>query len=176
MNGGDLLERVTRVTPLGVRFVDVVTSTSVTGSLSVEVYPKGETERRTQGVVNRTGVFVFNGLPGLSLIERGEGDDAFWAAQTPRYPFVLDVSLFDYFSTSNLTPAAQNALFDTMACVDYDDPAAFFAATGEVFPTRASTEFFSNAPGQPANATTAVIPGTGRPIQDGDKEKRVVNT
>jgi hypothetical protein len=30
--------------------------------------------------------------------------------------------------------------------------------------------------GQPANATTAVIPGTGRPVQDGDREKRVVNT
>src|SRR4051794_14765650 len=28
--------------------------------------------------------------------------------------------------------------------------------------------------GQPANATTAVTPGTGRPVQDGDQEKRVV--
>jgi hypothetical protein len=30
--------------------------------------------------------------------------------------------------------------------------------------------------GQPANATTAVIPGTGRKVQDGDEERRVVNT
>ena len=30
--------------------------------------------------------------------------------------------------------------------------------------------------GQPANATTAVIPGTGRPVQDGGKEHRVVTT
>ena len=31
-------------------------------------------------------------------------------------------------------------------------------------------------PGQPANATTAVIPGTGKPVPDGDKEHRIVNT
>ena len=31
-------------------------------------------------------------------------------------------------------------------------------------------------PGQPANATTAVIPGTGKRVADGDKEHRVVTT
>ena len=31
-------------------------------------------------------------------------------------------------------------------------------------------------PGQEPNATTAEIPGTGKPVQDGDKEKRVVTT
>ena len=30
--------------------------------------------------------------------------------------------------------------------------------------------------GQPANATTAEIPGTGRRVQDGDKEHRVVTS
>lgn len=30
--------------------------------------------------------------------------------------------------------------------------------------------------GQPANAATATIPGTGKTVMDGDKEKRVVNT
>jgi hypothetical protein len=30
--------------------------------------------------------------------------------------------------------------------------------------------------GQPVNATTAVIPGTGRKVQDGDQEKRVFTT
>jgi hypothetical protein len=30
--------------------------------------------------------------------------------------------------------------------------------------------------GQPANAATAVIPGTGRPVKDGDQDRRVVNT
>jgi len=31
------------------------------------------------------------------------------------------------------------------------------------------------APGKPANARTAEIPGTGRPVQDGKKVKRIVN-
>jgi len=31
-------------------------------------------------------------------------------------------------------------------------------------------------PGQPANATTATIPGTGKAVQDDDKERRVVTT
>jgi len=31
-------------------------------------------------------------------------------------------------------------------------------------------------PGQPADATTAEIPGTGRPVKDGDEERRVVTT
>jgi hypothetical protein len=91
MTSVDVLERLTRVTPLGVRFLDVATGAYVTGALSVEVYPKGEPERRTRAAVNRTSVFVCHDLPSLSQIERGEGDAAFWTAETPRYPFVLDV-------------------------------------------------------------------------------------
>lgn len=91
MTSVKVLERVTRVTPLGVRFLDGATGAYVTGALSVEVYPKGEADRRTRGIVNRASVFVFRNLPSLSQIERGAGDAAFWAAETPRYPFVLEV-------------------------------------------------------------------------------------
>ena len=91
MTSVDVLERLTLVTPLGVRFLDGATGAYVTGALSVEVYPKGESDRRTRAIVTRTSVFVFRDLPSLSQIERGEGDAAFWAAETPRYPFVLDV-------------------------------------------------------------------------------------
>jgi hypothetical protein len=31
-------------------------------------------------------------------------------------------------------------------------------------------------PGRPANATTAEIPGTGRPVKDDGQERRVVTT
>jgi hypothetical protein len=91
MTSVDVLERLTLVTPLGVRFLDGATGAYVTGALSAEVYPTGEPDRRTRAVVTRTSVFVFRDLPSLSQIERGEGDAAFWAAETPRYPFVLDV-------------------------------------------------------------------------------------
>jgi hypothetical protein len=91
MTSVDVLERFTLVTPLGVRFLDSATGAYVAGPLSVEVYPKGEPDRRTRAVVNRASVFVFRDLPNLGQIERGEGDAAFWASQAPRYPFVLDV-------------------------------------------------------------------------------------
>ena len=91
MIGVHVLERLTRVTPLGVRFVDGATGAFVGGALTVEVYPKGRPDRRTPGTINRAGVYVFRGLPSLADIERGAGDDAYWTAQTPRYPFVLVV-------------------------------------------------------------------------------------
>lgn len=86
-----VLERVVRVTPLGVRLRDVATGSFVTDGLTADVYPRVEPERRTRAIVNRASVFVFNGLPGMSEVERGSGDEPYWAAQVPRYPFVLDV-------------------------------------------------------------------------------------
>jgi hypothetical protein len=86
-----VLEHVTRVTPLGVRFRDLATNAFVSWGIAAEVYPEGQAEIRRSGLVNRADVFVFNNLPSLREIEFGAGDDAYWAAQTPRYPFVLDV-------------------------------------------------------------------------------------
>ena len=109
MTGVEVLDRFTRVTPLSVRFLDGATGAYVTGALSVEVYPKGEPDRRTRAIVNRASVFTFRNLPSLSRIERGAGDAAFWAAETPRYPFVLDVrdadDLFLPFTLDVLLPA-----------------------------------------------------------------------
>ena len=45
-----VLERLTLVAPLGVRFRDEATGTFVTDALSVVVYPAHEPERRTQGM------------------------------------------------------------------------------------------------------------------------------
>ena len=87
-----VLEHLTRVTPLGVRFRDTATAGFVSWGLSAEVYPAGHPERRIRGIVNRSDVFVFQNLPGLREIEFGAGDNAFWAAQPPRFPFVLEVS------------------------------------------------------------------------------------
>ncbi|HMF96382.1 MAG TPA: hypothetical protein VKE96_18905 [Vicinamibacterales bacterium] len=86
-----VLERFARVTPLGVRLLDVATGSFVTDGLTANAYPRVDPERRTQAIANRASVFVFNGLPGLSDVERGSGDETYWAGQVPRYPFVLDV-------------------------------------------------------------------------------------
>src|SRR5262249_8141633 len=86
-----VLERLPRVTPLGVRLLDFATGSFVADGLVADLYPSVDSERRTRAIVNRASVFVFNGLPGMSEVERGSGDEAYWAAQIPRYPFVLDV-------------------------------------------------------------------------------------
>ena len=92
MKSIQVLEYVSRVTPLGVRFRDVATGATIAMDLSVVVYPRLEPELRTRAVVNRAGVFVFCNLPGLHEAETGAGDAGFWATYSPpQYEFVLEV-------------------------------------------------------------------------------------
>lgn len=86
MTAFPVLERLTLVCPLGVRFRDEATGTFVTDSLSVVVYPVSRPEQRIAGIANTTGVFVFRGLPGMRAIEFGDEPDL-----TPRFAFVLEV-------------------------------------------------------------------------------------
>jgi hypothetical protein len=86
-----VLERISIVTPLAVRFRDEATLTFFSGGLSVVVYPQSGPELATSGVVNRSGIFVFRNLPGLRDVERGSGDADFWTANPPRFDFVLEV-------------------------------------------------------------------------------------
>lgn len=88
----NVLEEVTIVTPLGVKFLDESTLAAVSDDLTVTLHPDGIPEWKTRGIVNRSGVIVFNNLPGMRDVERGAGDDAFWAAQPPRFDFVLEVT------------------------------------------------------------------------------------
>ena len=86
-----VLEHLSIVCPLGVRFRDEATGAYVADSLSVVVYPASQPELRSSGVTNSSSIFVFRNLPGLREIENGSGDSAFWTAQTPRFDFVLEV-------------------------------------------------------------------------------------
>ncbi len=84
-----VLETITLVTPLAVRFRDDATGVLVGDGLVATLH--AEDGGVTTGVVNRRGVFVFNDLPSMRAVEHGAGDAAFWAAQTPAFGFVLDV-------------------------------------------------------------------------------------
>jgi len=110
-----VLERLTRLTPLGVRLLDAATGSFVTDGITADAYPRVDPERRTRALVNRSSVFVFNGLPGMGEVERGAGDDAYWAAQVPRYPFVLEVqdaqNRFLPFTLDVLLPARRLLTF-----------------------------------------------------------------
>jgi len=85
-----VLERLSLVTPLGVRFRDEATGSYVGDALSVVVYPAGQPELRTSGIVNPSSIFVFRNLPGLRDLEFGEGDTAYWN-DAPRFDFILEV-------------------------------------------------------------------------------------
>lgn len=96
MNGPRLLERITRVTPFGLRFRDDATGRSVGDGLTVMVRAAGGT-RQVTATPNRTGVFVARDLPGLRDVEFGHGHDPTgdgvgesWADIAPA-PFVVEV-------------------------------------------------------------------------------------
>ena len=87
-----VLERLGRVTPLGIRFWDDAAHVAVTEGLAVTVYPPAHPLQRVSAFANRAGTFVLSQLPGPRLPEEefGEGDDAFWSQVQPR-PFVVEV-------------------------------------------------------------------------------------
>jgi hypothetical protein len=86
-----VLEQVSIVTPLAVRLRDEATLGFVADGLLAVAYPRGNPELAVSGVINRAGMIVFRNLPGLRQVEAGSGDTDFWAAQAPRFDFVLEV-------------------------------------------------------------------------------------
>jgi hypothetical protein len=75
-----VIERLSRVTPVGLRFQDASTDTVVSEGLSVEIYSADRPDRRVKAWPNRRGTFV---APRLGArpdpeFEFGAGDDTFW--------------------------------------------------------------------------------------------------
>ena len=87
-----ILERHSRVTPLGVCFWDDAVHAPV-AQLTVEVYPAGDPQRRATARPNRIGTFVLPRLPGARDLdfEFGSGDPDFWASVATR-PYVIEVT------------------------------------------------------------------------------------
>ena len=90
-SGVQVLETVTRLAPLGVRFWDPVDGAAVSEGLSAAIWPAAQPELASPAVVNRSDIFTFQNLSGLREIEYGAGDDAFWSTHPPRYNFVIQV-------------------------------------------------------------------------------------
>ena len=86
-----VIGRLSRTAPLGLRFWDDVTGRVVGDGLVVTAYPPDNPQRRIDARVNRTGVYVLSGLPGLRDVEFGSGDDAFWAAPPAKATFKIEV-------------------------------------------------------------------------------------
>ncbi|MDT5267886.1 MAG: hypothetical protein QOH49_72 [Acidobacteriota bacterium] len=84
-----LIERVTHVAPLGLRFWDIVAGRYLSAGLSVSAFPAHQPARRVAAVVNRSGVFVVHSAPGLREFESGEGE--FRQSPPNIVPFVVEV-------------------------------------------------------------------------------------
>jgi hypothetical protein len=86
-----ILERLTLVAPLGLRFHDAATGESVASGLVVTVYPANNAARRVAAVVNRSGTYVLHHATGLREFEQGAGDDEFWATLPQPQAFIVEV-------------------------------------------------------------------------------------
>jgi hypothetical protein len=86
-----ILERLTMVAPLGLRFHDAATGGFVASGLSVSVYPANNNARRVEAFVNRSGTYVLHHAPGLRAFEGGAGDEAFWKNLPPPQPYIVEV-------------------------------------------------------------------------------------
>lgn len=107
----EILERLTLVAPLGLRFHDVATGVSVGGGLSVTVYPANNSARRVEARVNRSGTYVLHHAPGLRAFEQGAGDEDFWQNLPAPQSFIVEVvdreGRFQPFSFEAELPAAR---------------------------------------------------------------------
>ena len=86
-----VIERVTLVAPLGLRFWDEVSGKTIGNGLVVTAYPATNPQRRVRAFSNPSGIYVFRHLPGLRDFEHGSGDNNFWESLPPRRPFVIEV-------------------------------------------------------------------------------------
>jgi hypothetical protein len=66
-----VLERLTIVAPLGLRFRDQVTGAFVTEGLKVSLYEPGKPFTRVPAQANRSGVYAIHHAPGLTDFEHG---------------------------------------------------------------------------------------------------------
>lgn len=90
-NGFTELRVGARTAPLGLRFWDPVTAAFVGDGLRVSAYPMADPTRRAAASVSPSRVWVFHKLPGMGAVERGEGDEAFWASPPPKRTIVVEV-------------------------------------------------------------------------------------
>jgi hypothetical protein len=85
------LERSSRVTPFGVRFVDDQNGRVVGDNLNVNAWPTPEPSRTTPLRRNGSNAYYLLDAPGLRDESFGLGDDAYWSSLPRRLGFTVDV-------------------------------------------------------------------------------------
>jgi hypothetical protein len=153
-----VLQQITRVTPLGIKFWDDATARVMSDGLVVEVYPSGDPERRVAARPNRIGIFVLPRLPGPRdpAFEFGAGDAAFWQRLQPR-PHVIEVAdrngFFQPFTVDQPLPVRGLAM---PPCLPHSSPpmdaVPLFSTSSRPVPTGMAVlraDLLARVPGQP---------------------------
>lgn len=144
--GVEQLESVTRVAPLGLRFVDDTTGLPVGSGLTVEAYPPGHPELRRRSRETRSGLHGFPELAGLRTQESGAGDSAYWAS-VPQSAFVVEVIDGERrYLPARFTALAPSRGVAGLACASFS-----FSVTGQ-----AAVPLFSR-PSREVPKTTAAV-------------------
>ena len=87
-----VLERLTMVAPLGLRFRDVVAGSFVGDGLNVVLYEPNRPTTKVEAVANLSGIYVVHHAPGLRDFENGTGDADFWNNLPRQKTFVIAVT------------------------------------------------------------------------------------
>ena len=85
------LERLRRVTPFGVRFVDDQGGRVIAEGLRATAWPSAEPSRTVPLRLNGSNVYYLLDAPGLRDLSWGEGDDAYWSGLSRRLGFTIQV-------------------------------------------------------------------------------------
>ena len=179
-----VLERLSRVTPFGIRFWEAATHQPVVSGLAVDVYPVADPQRRVRAFVNRVGTFYISRLPGPRDpdFDFGSGDPDFWARvyASPRASYVIEVTdTFGNYQPFRFTQALPARGHVTPSCVASASPPSEFVP---VFPTAsrrvpagmAVVRADVNTPAGPASwAVIEVQVGSAPPVRGlADREGR----
>jgi hypothetical protein len=180
-----VLETVTRVTPLGVRFWDPVAEAAAEG-LGVTAYRAGDSRQRVTAVMNRKGVYLLRDVPGLGDLESGAGDAAYWASLPPPQRFTVEVvdpaGRFIPFSFTADLPCRGLFTWQCATASPPNPPAAFvplFSTASRPVPAGSAAvraDLWDPGAGAPAAGAVLEVRPAGQPAARGiaDDQGRVV--
>ena len=86
-----VLDRLTMVAPLGLRFQDAITGDPVRDGLTVTAYPLKRPAARRALITNRRGIYALHDAPGLRDLQNGTGDADYWNNLPATKDFVIEV-------------------------------------------------------------------------------------
>jgi hypothetical protein len=86
-----IIDHVSLLAPLGLRFWDEVTGKAIGDGLSIEAYPSAQAHRKIPAFVNNSSVYILRNLPGLKSLENGFQEKEFLDGTFPKRPFVVEV-------------------------------------------------------------------------------------